>query len=291
MAQMDRKSPQIGEKTQTPGVRCRQGAAAPAGRGLHRLAILLMLLAAVTGVRAADPDIARVFADAGVNGTIVIARLDGGREFVHDEGRALTRFPVASTFKILNSLIALDEGVVAPSGEVFLWNGQQHWLPDWNRNHSLASAYRASCVWCYQELARRIGADRYRLHLRRAGYGPLPADFETTGFWLDGTLQLNAFEQVAFLRQLVQRSLPYKAASYDALEQIMLADGAGAARFYAKTGWSTSVEPPIGWYVGYVETAADTWLFALNIDAPAMSDLPLRRTLTEASLRAKGIID
>jgi len=255
------------------------------------LLTVLMLVSWHADAPAADPDIARLFSEAGVDGTVIIAELDGSAEFVHDETRAARRAPVASTFKILNSLIALDEGLVAPADEVFIWDGHSHWLSDWNRNHTLASAYRASCVWCYQQLARRIGAERYRLHLQRADYGRLPAELDTTGFWLDGTLQLSAHEQIAFLRKLVEQSMPYAASSYAALKQIMRSQDGETYRIYAKTGWATTVEPHIGWYVGYAETGTGTWLFALNIDAPDLADLPLRQTLTEASLRAKGIID
>ena len=258
---------------------------------MRPLLILIVLVAWHGHADAADADLARVFAQAGAEGTIVIASLDGRHVFVHDDARAERCFPVASTFKIFNSLIALDEGAVSPTAVAFEWDGHRHPYPDWNRDHTLASAYRASCVWCYQQLAARIGAERYRRHLKRAGYGDLPAAFDSTGFWLDGTLQLSAAEQVAFLRKLVRRSLPYSASSYDALAGIMRANDAGAYRVYAKTGWATVVEPHVGWYVGYVETAGGTWLFALNIDAPDMADLPLRQSLAEASLRAKGIID
>jgi beta-lactamase class D len=44
------------------------------------------------------------------------------------------------------------------------------------------------------------------------------------------------------------------------------------------------------WYVGYVETAGDTWLFALNLDTRNAGDLPLRRQIALDALRVKGIL-
>jgi beta-lactamase class D len=39
--------------------------------------------------------------------------------------------------------------------------------------------------------------------------------------------------------------------------------------------------PQTGWYVGYLETAQDVWLFATNIVIRNQDDLPLRQQLTK----------
>jgi beta-lactamase class D len=244
----------------------------------------------VTLVHAEEPEIAALFADARVTGTLVLARLDGQEVMVHNAERARQRLPVASTFKVFNSLIALEEGAISGIDEVLPWDGRQHAYADWNRDQTLSSAFAVSCVWCYQQLAERIGAERYRVHLARADYGELQEPFVTAEFWLDGSLKISAEEQVRFLRQVIERRLPYRPETYDGLRAIMLADQGTDFRLYAKTGWAARATPQIGWYVGYVETAETTWIFALNLDTRDASDLPLRQSLTRASLRAKGII-
>jgi beta-lactamase class D len=198
------------------------------------LTLLLAWFLAAPG-HAEDLELARLFSDAGVEGTIVISRLDGGETYVHNAARAERRLPVASTFKIFNTLIALDEGVVSGPEEVMHWDGRIHELADWNRDHSLKSAYAVSCVWCYQELARRIGGDRYRAHLARAGYGRLQEPFDATAFWLDCSLTISAREQVSFLRQLILRTLPYSASSYDGLREVMLMEQGEGYSLRAKT--------------------------------------------------------
>jgi beta-lactamase class D len=70
----------------------------------------------------------------------------------------------------------------------------------------------------------------------------------------------------------------------------MLTDAAPGNPLYAKTGWSTRGTPGLGWYVGYLETAGDTWLFALNLDTRNAGDLPLRRQIALDALRVKGIL-
>ena len=155
----------------------------------------------------------------------------------------------------------------------------------------METAFKVSCVWCYQELALRIGADRYREYLHRAKYGTLSEPFALTTFWLDGSLRVSALDQVEFLRKIYLRSLPFSALSWDTLQQIMFVGQTPKFTLRAKTGWATRVKPEIGWYVGYVETASDVWFFALNLKVIQQNDLPLRQTLAKAALQAKGIID
>lgn len=238
-----------------------------------------------------DPEMARLFAAAGVEGTLVIASADGRQSYVHNGRRAARRYPAASTFKILNSLIALEEGVISGAEDRLQWDGTRHNFESWNRDQTLRSAFQVSCVWCYQELARRIGPARYRHHLRQAGYGELREPFELTRFWLDGSLRVSALDQIELLRRITRRSLPYRPQSYDTLRQVMLVEsGPEVAYPYelrAKTGWATISSPEIGWYVGYAESRGRVWLFALNIDLRSEADLPLRLKLAWAALDSK----
>jgi len=257
---------------------------------MPRLLLLLAALVIATPGHAEDADLAALFAAAGVDGTLVIADLDGDPVHVHNAPRAAQRFSSASTFKILNTLIALEEGVIAGPDALIPWDGRLHDMPDWNRDHTLASAFAASCVWCYQSLARQIGAERYRSHLERAGYGELAEPFDPVAFWLDGTLTISALEQVEFLRRVILRTLPYRDSSHEGLRRVMLAETSAQHRLFAKTGWAARATPQIGWYVGYLETPEATWIFALNMDTRDAADLPLRRDLVQAGLQAKRII-
>ncbi|MCU0840562.1 MAG: class D beta-lactamase [Thiobacillaceae bacterium] len=257
---------------------------------MRLLAALAVAALACTGAHAEDADLAGLFEAMGLRGTMVLSRLEGGPEFIHDAARAATPLPPASTFKIFNALIALEEGVITGPDEVLVWDGRVRELPDWNRDHDLASAYRVSCVWCYQELARRIGAERYRVHLRTAGYGRLSEPFDATNFWLDGSLLVSARDQVGLLRRIIERALPYREASYAALRDLMVVERNDQYTMRAKTGWAARTTPQLGWYVGYVEKPDVVWIFATNIDLRDEADLPLRRELTLRGLRAKGII-
>ena len=250
----------------------------------------VFLLSQITLAHAEDAELARLFRETGASGTLLIEAAGGQQRYVHNAKRAAQPFTAASTFKVLNSLIGLQEGAVSGPEAVFRWDGTHYDMSEWNRDQTLASAFRLSCVWCYQQLARRVGAAVYPAYIREAGIGQLREPFVVDQFWLDGSLTVSAEQQVAFLRQVALRKLPYRAQSYAALETIMLAEQTPQYRLYAKTGWSARTTPGTGWYVGYVKTEHDTWLFALNIDTRSAADLPLRQSIVRAALMAKGIL-
>jgi beta-lactamase class D len=254
---------------------------------LITFAALLLSLPA----NAEDPALAGIFGRQGIDGTIVLSSLRSEHAYIHNDPRANRRFPTASTFKILNTLISLEEDAISGKDAVLKWDGHVHELPDWNRDQTLQSAFKVSCVWCYQELARRVGAEKYRNYLRKLGYGDLREPFEETTFWLDGSLAVSATEQVEFLRKVYLRAFPFRPSSYETLRQIMLVEQTPSFTMRAKTGWATRSRPQVGWYVGYVETPGDVWFFATNLEVRDEKDLPLRQQLTREALRAKGVIE
>src|SRR5690606_19074699 len=177
---------------------------------IHALAKATLLPAACAGVLACSaappPDLAPLFGD--VQGTFVLLDLQTGERVVHDAERARTGFIPASTFKIPNTLIALETGV-ASGAEFFLaWDSvaapREDWWPDaWARDNTLRTALPASVVWFYQELARRIGAERMHEYLERFGYGNRDISGGIDQFWLTGGLRISAEEQVDFLRRFL----------------------------------------------------------------------------------------
>nr|WP_279240796.1 OXA-198 family carbapenem-hydrolyzing class D beta-lactamase OXA-1186 [Citrobacter freundii]WEG43791.1 OXA-198 family carbapenem-hydrolyzing class D beta-lactamase OXA-1186 [Citrobacter freundii] len=240
---------------------------------------------------AEDQVLAGLFSQHGMKGTIVISSLHNEKTFIYNEPRANLKFSTASTFKILNTLISLEEKAISGKDDVLKWDGHIYDFPDWNHDQTLESAFKVSCVWCFQELARRVGAEKYRNYLRESAYGELREPFMETTFWLDGSLQISAIEQVDFLKKVYLRTLPFNATSYETLRQIMLVEKTPAYTMWAKTGWAARVKPQVGWYVGYVETPKDVWFFATNIETRDEKDLPLRQKLTRAALQAKGVIE
>lgn len=233
-----------------------------------------------------DRDLANIFKNKKINGTIVISSLEGDKTFCHNEDRARSRFLPASTFKIPNTLIALEEGAVADEKEIIKWDGKNREVPSWNKDQSMETAFPSSCVWFYQELAKRVGKDKYESYLKKIKYGNEQAGPEITTFWLNGDLRISVFEQIDFLKKVYAREYPFKASSYEMLKKLMIVEQTPSYTIRAKTGWTQK----IGWFTGYVESGGKIWFFATNIEINNPKDLPLRQEITIEALRLKGII-
>lgn len=258
---------------------------------MRKYFLIIFCLLFSTQTLAEDQIIAKLFAQNHIDGTMVIASLHSGQTFIHNDNRANHRFSPASTFKILNTLISVQEKAISGKDDVFKWDRHHYDLPDWNRDQTLESAFKVSCVWCFQELARRVGGNKYRTYLHQLAYGELHEPFEETTFWLDGSFEVSAIEQVEFLKKVYQRSLPFSLTAYETLQQIMLVEQTPTFTLRAKTGWATRVTPQVGWYIGYVETLSDVWFFATNLEIRNEKDLPTRQKLTREALQKKGIIE
>jgi beta-lactamase class D len=238
-----------------------------------------------------DADLAKLFADRNVEGTMVMCSLDGSARYVHNDRRASTRFVPASTFKILNTLIALDEGVIADDTEILRWDGKDRGVPAWNHDQTLETAFRSSCVWAYQELARRIGTEKYVVHLRRAAYGNAITGPDVTTFWLVGDLKISAVEQIALIEKFYRRTLDFRPSSYKILNRIMALEQTPSYTLWGKTGWALDMKPPqVGWFVGYVVTGNNVWLFAMNMDITTPDQARYRQEIAAEALKIKGVL-
>jgi beta-lactamase class D len=234
-------------------------------------------------------DVAELFEAEGVSGTLLVAATDGSILHVYNPERAKIRYSPASTFKIPNTLIALDAGIVTSIESPFKWDGQDRGVPTWNQDQTLQSAFRVSCVWCYQEIARQVGLGRYTSALADIDYGNQQPGQHVDQFWLNGDLQISALEQIDFLKKLYDYSLPYSREQIDIVKTIMLDEEPADYVLRAKTGW-TGARLHVGWYVGYVENGDDAWLFAMNISMDSAEQAGLRKDLTIRSLHALGIL-
>lgn len=257
-------------------------------RVLTGLVLSGVLLAAPAYAQDLDP----LLDEAGVEGTLLVQRLSDGREWSANPGRAEQRFIPASTFKIPNSLIILETGVVAdPDADSLEWDGEERWLDAWNQDQNLREGFARSAVWAYQEWARRVGPETMAGQVAALDYGNAeiggPEDVDR--FWLEGPLAISAREQVDFLKRLQARELPVSQDVQDTVVDIMQAEAGEGWVLRGKTGWRFDGEPDIGWHVGWLEAGAEVWFFALNIDMPDPDrEVPLRTELTRAALIAAG---
>ena len=252
--------------------------------------VLLLSIMFMGCLYAEDEELARLFAQHHLEGTLLIESLDGKERYVHNESRANTPLLPASTFKIPHTLIALDQGVVNEHS-LILWDKIERAIPAWNHDQTLESAFKSSCVWCYQTFARRIGLETYNAYLKKLHYGNEQTGEDVERFWLDGRLRISAKEQVAFLKRLYLSDLPFSQNDMALLKKIMIDEQRQNAIIRAKTGWAVPQgEEHHGWYVGYVETQKGVYFFATNLITPSSDVLPLRKSITLEALALKGIL-
>jgi len=257
--------------------------------------IMLCIVAAVLfplvpSAHGEDSEIANLFKEKNLFGTIVISSLDGRKTYIHNDERARTRFVPASTFEIPNTFIAIEEAAVANEKTIIKWDKKDKGLPAWNKDQSIETAFPSSCVWFYQELAKRIGKDKYASYLAKLKYGNEQAGPDVTTFWLEGDLKISATEQVAFLKRIYSEGFPFRISSYELLRKLMVVERTPAYTIRAKTGWAQRAVPPLGWFVGYIEAGEKVWFFATNIDMVRPEDSRLRQEVTIEALKLKGII-
>ncbi len=237
-----------------------------------------------------DKDIATVFKEQDARGTMVLVSLDNKTRYIHNYKRANTRLSPASTFKIVNSIIALEEAVIQDQYEIIKWDGTNRLYDAWNKDQNMKTAFKYSCVWFYQKLAKKIGIKTYLSYFERFNYGNKLIGDNVTQFWLGEELEISAMEQIEFLKNIHKQKFDISKRTYKILQEIMLVDSTDNFKLFAKTGAITRNGIGHGWYVGYVTTKETTWFFATNILIDGMKDLAKRIEITHAVLKKKEIL-
>ncbi len=241
-------------------------------------------------------DLKPIFADNGVVGTFVLydpekdTEIEQAPRFTVVGDRPGTRLIPASTFKIPNSIIALETGVVKDENEIIPYGGKPQPFKQWEKDMSMREAIAMSAVPIYQELAHRIGLERYHQWLPRLDFGNGETGTAVDTFWLDGPLEISAMEEARFVARLAQGKLDASARSQAILRDIIRLETQGGRVLYGKTGWCASSAPNIGWWTGWVEDGSRIKAFSLNIDMPAgAGDVPKRVAIGKALLAKLGV--
>ncbi len=229
---------------------------------------------------------------------LVIYNRSSGARVTADPALGARRLPPCSTFKIYNTLIGLDLGLIPPpDAPWYKWDGVYRDIEGWNRDLTLREAFRVSAVPAYQALARQVGPGRMRRYIARLRYGngDISAGIDT--FWLPrpgiSPILISADEQVALLNRLLDGALPFCAKHVAILRDIMQAAKTEHGTLYGKTG-SSGKNPggagPVGWFVGFLEHRETTYVFACNITGGTDPSGKAAREIVENVLKSQNLL-
>jgi beta-lactamase class D len=184
---------------------------------------------------------------------------DNNKEIAHfyNKERCATQLSPASTFKIFNSLVGLETGVAPDEQLVIKWDSIKRWNDDWNKDLTMAQAFKVSALPYYQELARRIGMKNMQHYLDTVKYGNMKTGDSIDQFWINNTLLISADEQVGFVKRLYHGELPFSERSQRIVRGMMLQKQSNNYKLYYKTGWNNSNNSNLLWIVGFVEKSEE----------------------------------
>jgi beta-lactamase class D len=209
-------------------------------------------------------------------GCFVIRDLASGDERISDEARCAEPRRPNSTFKIPNSLIALDLGILDGPDAIMTWDSAAYpaedwWSEAWRQDLPLRRAIEVSAVPHYRRLATLIGEERMRAALDAMDYGNRDLSGGLDQFWLRGGLRISARQQIDFLVRLLRDQLPASKPAHAAVREILLRETRGAAKIFGKTGSGKLEDGPEtmyhGWLVGWIEDAGRILVYAMWVEA------------------------
>jgi beta-lactamase class D len=230
-----------------------------------------------------------------VKGAILIYDVKNKTYYSNDFSWSKTGFIPASTFKIPNSIIALETGVVQSDSAVFKWEGEKRRFKKWEEDLTFKKAFQVSCVPCYQEIARKVGMKRMQSYLKKLNYKGMVFDTLTIdNFWLEGKSRISPMQQIDFLERFYFSKLPISKRTVTIMKDVMQIEKTERYTLSGKSGWGMRNDINNGWLVGYLETKNAVYFFATNVEKQEtnMDEFPIIRLhSTKEAFRKLQLLD
>ncbi len=223
-----------------------------------------------------DPSLGEYFIENNVEGTFALYDNATDKFTIFNLSRYRdSQYLPASTFKIINSLIGLQYGIISSDSMMIKWDGIKRWVPEWNRDLTMYEAFRVSALPYYQEVARRIGLDTMQRALDSIGYGAGKKDTtfmirtSIDTFWVDNSLKVTPDDQLGLVRKLYFNQLPFFRSNQEIVKRAMLFEDNANYKLSYKTGWGFDdlTGKHIGWIIGWIEENNHPYFFVLNLDS------------------------
>jgi beta-lactamase class D len=215
-------------------------------------------------------DLTLPFKECHVDGSITIYDYKKQRWIYSDTADAFKATQPASTFKVINLLIALETGVIKDEKEIVQWPGHTDtvlygYRPEIYKDMTVEEAFKVSAGWVFIELAKRVGRARYARYLKRCNYGNGNLSETGTDFWNFGAFAISPVNQVNFLVRVYKDKVPFSKRNTGILKKVMITETNAQYTLRSKTGWTRADGNDAGWWVGYVERKDNVYFFATRL--------------------------
>ncbi len=174
--------------------------------------------------------------------------------------------------------------------------GYTDWLDRWKQSHTPKLWLQNSCVWYSQIITQNLGQKKFKNYVQKLAYGnqdvsgDIGKDNGLTNCWLSSSLEISPYEQITFLKKLLNNEHPVNFKAHEMTRKIMFVQALkNGWHLYGKTGNGAllaqdkiaKLDRQVGWFVGWIEKGPRKIVFAHLIVDDEKQD-------TYASLRAKS---
>ena len=223
-------------------------------------------------------------------GSFVLYDQSADRWNIYNMDHASTRVSPNSTYKIYDALLGLESGIITPEHSTFTWNGEPYPFNSWEADQDLTSAIHNSVNWYFQAIDSQAGFEAVRTFLQTINYGNQNTGTNLNLYWTDFSLKISPIEQVELLQDFYQNHFHFDSKNIQAVKKALLLSTTSSGSLYGKTGTGRVNGKDVnGWFIGYIETANNTYYFATNIQAPSNATGSQATEITEAILSDFGI--
>lgn len=241
----------------------------------YKCLFISVLLLLSSSFAMAKPGIDSLFKAYNMRGSFLAYENKVNKYTVFYDARCKKAYPPDSTFQIVESLMALECSIAQDAQHIIKWNGNASSTPQWDKDMSLVQAFSESSAPQFETLRKEIGAERTIFFLDRFSYCQHSLDStlsdKLNSFWRNGDIKLSSYDQVHFLNNITLNILNAKKKNLDIIKSMMIVEDNEDYRLCAKGGLITG-KKGFAWYIGWIETADRTLVFAMNYDVREESD-------------------
>lgn len=207
----------------------------------------------------------------GINGCCVVFNLKENQYLFYNKALANKRVSPYSTFKIVSTLIGLQNKIIEDQDSTMHYNNIKYPVETWNQNLTLKDAFQSSCIWFFKQVIDAVGQNEVKAEIDQLSYGNCDVSEwngsnvnlfdDLNGFWLNSSLKISPFEQVQLLTKIFEGHTFYSNEYIEILKNLMKDDH--NQQIYGKTGAGPN---GIAWFIGFLEQKHKKIYIAVYLD-------------------------